>query len=412
MSPTASPRTEDRLYIPALTGVRAVAAWMVFAHHFFLAFPLANPWRGMLRECHVGVSLFFVLSGFLIYHRYAASAAMRASFWGSYLRNRAARVYPLYLLLTCVTLLVQPMHPRLVRWIWLSNLTLTKGFSDRLNFTGIGQTWSLTVEECFYLTAPLVFLAARRFRFAPVALVSVLLLWTSGYAIYGLVRHAISYTYFGRCVEFFVGMGLAHALRRDGVARTAAARPPAAVAWSTYGGLAGIALVLYVLARLGTDPDKFGVFTAPGQALNNLVLPVFVALWFRGLVLERSALARLLGSRPFDLLGKASYAFYLIHLGVIQFRLMTWFPLDPGVPPPAMVALLGDAAPATRLSRLGFHFVLLNVIALVLYVAVEHPLNQLLRSRSRRPLPDTQAEATAAVAAGVPAGSAGGAGAA
>ena len=52
-------------YIPALTGVRAIAAFLVFFHHFNqLDFPF--PLRRTFNEFHMGVTMFFLLSGFLI----------------------------------------------------------------------------------------------------------------------------------------------------------------------------------------------------------------------------------------------------------------------------------------------------------------------------------------------------------
>ena len=53
---------------PSLTGIRAIAAYMVFIHHYNT---FAN--KGLhdfFGEFHIGVTLFFVLSGFLIAHRY------------------------------------------------------------------------------------------------------------------------------------------------------------------------------------------------------------------------------------------------------------------------------------------------------------------------------------------------------
>ena len=42
------------------------------------------------------------------------------------------------------------------------NIFFIRGFFDDLKFTGVGQGWSLTVEECFYLLAPVLFIGIKR----------------------------------------------------------------------------------------------------------------------------------------------------------------------------------------------------------------------------------------------------------
>ena len=63
---------KENKYLPALTGIRIIAAYMVFFHHYN---PINKDFFGIViynffTELHVGVTLFFVLSGFLITHRY------------------------------------------------------------------------------------------------------------------------------------------------------------------------------------------------------------------------------------------------------------------------------------------------------------------------------------------------------
>ncbi|MGQ7387973.1 acyltransferase family protein, partial [Streptococcus suis] len=60
---------KSNIYIPALTGVRAIAAFLVFFHHFNRT-DFSYPVFRTLNEFHMGVTLFFVLSGFLICLRY------------------------------------------------------------------------------------------------------------------------------------------------------------------------------------------------------------------------------------------------------------------------------------------------------------------------------------------------------
>jgi len=89
-------------YIPALTGVRAIAAFFVFFHHINQGdFPFLI--RRTLNEFHMGVTMFFVLSGFLICMRYFDTCELSGKWFRKYIKNRIARIYPMYLILTIIT---------------------------------------------------------------------------------------------------------------------------------------------------------------------------------------------------------------------------------------------------------------------------------------------------------------------
>ena len=147
-------------YIPALTGVRAMAAYLVFISHFAYVFDESFPHivQRFLGEFHIGVSIFFVLSGFLITFRYYQSFDGLSKPWFmQYLKNRVARIYPMYFLLTVAafvyyfitkdeTITKGYEHPIA---LMLMNVTFVRGFFYQFWDTGIAQGWSLTVEECF-----------------------------------------------------------------------------------------------------------------------------------------------------------------------------------------------------------------------------------------------------------------------
>ncbi len=97
-------RIDLKNYIPALTGVRALAAYLVFISHYADVFDtIAMPHaciRRFFNEFHIGVTIFFVLSGFLIAFRYFDSFQLNGDWFKQYLKNRVARIYPMYFLLT------------------------------------------------------------------------------------------------------------------------------------------------------------------------------------------------------------------------------------------------------------------------------------------------------------------------
>ncbi len=213
----AIPPKSDR-YITALTGLRAIAAYLVYVHHANPASPGTTAHR-VFEQGYVGVAVFFVLSGFLIYHRYADAFFRREDWlWRRYLQNRFARIYPLYALLLLITAGVTTWrgHPMSLPVFGL-NVTLLKGFFTDYKFSGLAQSWSLTVEGCFYLMAPFLFLGLKRwgpFWLAAGLVGTGVLLWaTIGqltyYGLFSTLPFVFFYTFFGRGFEFVVGMWLA-----------------------------------------------------------------------------------------------------------------------------------------------------------------------------------------------------------
>ncbi|RAK65114.1 acyltransferase family protein [Hymenobacter edaphi] len=356
-----SAATTARAYLPALTGVRALAAYLVCLHHQN-PFPAGTWPNDALREFHVGVPLFFVLSGFLITLRYFGAEQWTGRWWRRYLRNRVARIYPMFFLLTTLTYAVVFLEkgPSVFR-SWLLNVTFLSGFFDDYKYTGIQQGWTLTVEECFYLVAPLAFALLRRrprlLWLLPLALLGggVVLVNTLGrlehHGLFGNYLFMLLFTFFGRAVEFFAGVQLALWYRR-GLLRPARGLLTAA-------GLLLLAAVVAALAAVRGPADEFGQETPWGVVLNNAVLPGGILLLYAGLLTERTWLSRLLGTRPLQVLGKSSYVFYLIHVGVLQ----QW---------------LKHHVSASA----GLGFVLLNLLAIGLYYLVEQPLNRWLRAPS------------------------------
>ncbi|MFZ6002261.1 MAG: acyltransferase family protein [Bacteroidota bacterium] len=350
--------TRSQPYYPALTGIRAVAAFMVFAHHFNPVAVASSPFlHHLINELHIGVSVFFVLSGFLITMRYSGSAFSWQQFM-SYVRNRIARIYPLYFFLTTATFI----------YLWalsssgtfdvagyLMNISLLKGFLDNWKFSGIAQSWSLTVEECFYLLVPLILLLRKRVNWILMPIALLLLgffaTWCRvGFDFEGLFNNShffLVYTFAGRSFEFFIGMQLAFLVKEQTEMRKGMK--------FTAGGILAVAACLTAMAWVSMG-HTVSLDTAEGIMLNNIVLPILVALFFYGLLREETFVSTLLSTSPMQWLGKSSYAFYLVHLGFIQLLLQEQVTLNP--------LML---------------FVLLNAVALALYFLVERPLHVLLR---------------------------------
>jgi len=156
--------------IPALDGLRGIAILLVLLHHSIFLGRSGTPWvsrmLGAGRLTWAGVDLFFVLSGFLIGGILLDAKYSRNYFKAFYIR-RAFRIFPLYYLVVGVTLLCfhfslyqpEPETPSAIPS--LAYLCFTQNFW-KAGIPALRATWSLCVEEQFYLTIPLLVRSVSR----------------------------------------------------------------------------------------------------------------------------------------------------------------------------------------------------------------------------------------------------------
>jgi peptidoglycan/LPS O-acetylase OafA/YrhL len=165
-------------HIPALDGLRALAVGLVLWTHFW---PDPAGWTLINRLANsgwIGVDVFFVLSGFLI-TRILVAAKDRPAYFRHFYARRAVRIFPLYYALLAFVLVLFPLVATLPaqltqdRWLYvayLSNIALAAG-GWQLFMLDI--TWSLAIEEQFYMLWPAVvrYLTRRRLLVACLAVV-------------------------------------------------------------------------------------------------------------------------------------------------------------------------------------------------------------------------------------------------
>lgn len=381
-------------YIPALTGVRALAAYLVFISHYAYAFDEGFPQgvQRFLNEFHIGVTIFFVLSGFLIAFRYIDTFQLTGDWFKQYLKNRVARIYPMYFLLTLGAFVsFYFTHDQKVTngfgspiGLFLMNITFVRGFFDQLKFTGIAQGWSLTVEECFYFTAPFAFYFYGKYKklfLMPVvitaigALLVLIFRNVNWYGFFGNFTFMMLYTFLGRCFEFFAGIQLALIVKNKTLDGSSKKK-------FTYLGFALIFVCVYIMSLLPIPKGEVAGLHHPlGIITNNYLLAASIALFFYGLLTETTVLKNILSNKFVELLGKSSYIFYLIHLGYMYdglhfsfnwlndyvFELYDKWGVDWNSP-----------FQYDNLNVL-YAFIILNGISILLFKLIEEPLNHYIR---------------------------------
>jgi peptidoglycan/LPS O-acetylase OafA/YrhL len=185
-SSAAPSPASDRRHVPALDGIRGLAALLVMIFHFgrvettgagakALGFLTQFGWGG--------VDLFFVLSGYLI-GGILLDARDKPKFLRTFYARRSLRIFPLYFVFIALFLwVILPLLPDSASdigarqgWLWsyLANVDIARHGWYSGGGAFANQLWSLAIEEQFYLVAPFAVLVFSRRRLTALAVLGVI----------------------------------------------------------------------------------------------------------------------------------------------------------------------------------------------------------------------------------------------
>ncbi len=322
----AAPASPSR-FIGGIDGLRAFAVLSVLFYH------LEASW---LPGGFVGVDVFFVISGFVVAHSvYDSGKTSFTSYFLWFYRRRLSRIMPALLAFVFViglaNMLLLPSSPAtklidatgISAIVGASNFVLLwragDYFSAATEFNAFTHTWSLAVEEQYYLLFPFLsyFLIVRRVDRPMAGTVAIALTWALCVAS---LAAAWYFTVQWRDFAFYMlptrfwelGLGLLLRCQLHGLSQRAG--PPGS----------GKVSSLVSLAALGALAASFWItpveaFPFPGALLPCLATAVLiVSVW----LFPGSAADRLLSTAPLRFFGKISYSLYLWHWGVIV--MMRW----------------------------------------------------------------------------------------
>lgn len=219
----AAPGAAGLTRLPSLTGTRFLAAFFVLGFHLaisglFAPGPALDVLEAAFAQGAIGVSFFFVLSGFVLTWS-ARVGDTSPRFW----RRRWAKIFPNHLVTWAVALVGLVATGRVV----LADEALATFFlvqawwpTERVFFGVNTVSWSLSAEAFFYLCFPALFLALRRLApdrlwwVAGVAGLAVMAVPLAAQALPADLRYWFVFVFpLTRCLEFALGMLMARILR-------------------------------------------------------------------------------------------------------------------------------------------------------------------------------------------------------
>jgi len=300
--------------IPALTGIRGIAALYVITFHYFGHSETGGNFQ-FFGHGYIAVDLFFVLSGFVMALSYQHMFAGHFSFasYRKFLGRRIARIYPIYFITTLAALALFYFGvSHSVKWgvasdkIWavkfLINVALVQawGIANSINL----PAWSLSAEWAAYVLFPILVVPCL-FKSAATA-------WV--FAAFSVAVLAAVAIYSGHTTPYGSPATLRTDTYRHGI--------------PVFRCLSEFSLGLIAFRFAGLPWGRF--LRSSSFASPVICLTIFVLLWWKQsdlaivllfpfLVISLASGAahipgRLLSTRPAAYLGNLSYSVYLIHL--------------------------------------------------------------------------------------------------
>ena len=310
---TVNPQPIDkRTHITELDGIRGIAVLMVLVWHYVTctgAGSLGRPISYFVRSTYLfwsGVDLFFVLSGFLI-GGIILDSTPGPQFFKAFLIRRTTRILPVYFLMlglffslrsplanTSLGYLFESGIPDFSYLLMLQNIFM--GIEGEWGAPCLAVSWSLAVEEQFYVFLPLAFLCLNKSGIKGLAVATIILIPFLRLLFPGF--HVILSTPF-RADSLMIGVALAALHRSPTFLRFLCDRPKAL--WTAvFSLLCGMAAM--------TIADNGREFLAP-----TFIAVFYAAFISAAIVYRNTRLTRVLRWKVLTQLGFYSYGIYMYH---------------------------------------------------------------------------------------------------
>ena len=363
------PAAEAGERIVALDGLRGFACLLVVIGHYFGEVPHGVRFLGLE---WLGVDLFFCLSGFLI-GGILLDNRTSPSYFSTFYARRGFRIFPIYLVTVSLVLLALPYfehqsganHPPLVYFGYVQNFVMATTGIETTKW--LMPTWTLCVEEQFYLLLPVILylVPPRRLLAALLALIASGVLFRVGLVIASANRLALTMLLPSQWALLFIGVLAAYARRTPSRWSRLAENRGRLLRGIVFAGIGGLVVLIALDNTLGwRSVDMFGEL-AFGTILTGFLL----------LVADGAPEGRRFEAPALCFVGRISYGLYLIHqpIAAVVHRLVLG--TDPDVATPAQIAAtilaLAAAVAVAALSWTVFEAPLIRLGRRFRYVAPE-----------------------------------------
>ncbi len=354
----------NRPYLSQVDEIRGLAAILVLLFHCLLYgywtgghsgwIEARNPIEALLIEGHSGVSLFMVLSGYIL----AKGTWKRTLAYRDFLFNRVIRIFPLMTVVVIATIYAkQALSPaEIFAPFLLFQNVMPLALSDPSGL--VSTVWTISIEFQFYLVAPFLFIFVDRYGFKgyllPFAVFIVCLRAYVQFEHRDDAKLLWQYPYFsivGRIDQFLIGIYIAW--RWDDMVHLLSRHRARAGAAILAVGLAGMMLLSFA-ENHGGGQYAWHWWRVPQQEIEGALWGAFIVGYIlldplRTVPLVKGALRRV---------GVVSFSLYLLHLsvmtGVFQTIPMLGLPF-PNRPAGVMVIAVGVILPlALAISTLSY----------------------------------------------------------
>lgn len=305
-------------YRPEIDGLRAIAILAVILYH-------ASPY-GYIKGGFLGVDVFFVISGYLIGRIIISEIEETKGFsYYNFYAKRARRILPALLLVMALTAPAAWLFLLPYQLVEYSKSVISSIFSVSNIYFEITQqeygatnsalvpflhTWSLSVEEQFYIIFPIISALIYRKSKNPITWYVIILILSLAMAQYA-VYHNKSFGFYmlpTRAWELLIGTCLAVSSLRVGVSKSKTV--------TKYGPAIGLLLIFIAFFTFDKNTPHPSIFTL--IPTTGVALIIYYAS-------DKSLVIRALSSKPAVFVGLISYSLYLFHYPILAFSRVTNF---------------------------------------------------------------------------------------
>jgi peptidoglycan/LPS O-acetylase OafA/YrhL len=293
--------------LPILTGLRFFAAFYVFIFHMNLrqSFDfLDTNILSIISQGAVGVNVFFILSGFILFYNYCDKQIVFLEF----ILKRLAKIYPVYLagFIICF-FVVKIMHIKVISFfeILIMNLLMFQSYLPKFSQEWYGSgSWSISTEFFFYLCFPLLLYFITKLSKKSIILYLILCFLCSILPgiLFNLkiISFGLNYTFPpSRVWEFIIGMFTGALVFKYNIRISN--------------------IIFFVILLFSAIFFFFIGKKLNGYVIQNvIVIPIIMTILI-SVTTTKKHILEFLGNKFFEYLGKISYSFYIILIPIMIF---------------------------------------------------------------------------------------------